>query len=210
MVATSLQLCYAVLRWKSSLRIVSCNITFRKLKISKQYLPSSPFSCDHHGQVLWKILVRFKKDNIFPKNIQRLSAELIYCVFKKIGCIGQPSFLPAFLSIFFSSGSSLAVFLSAFLCDFLSEFFLDFLSDYLPNSLFNFLSDYFCPISCRFFVRFSCSLSGSLSSSPVGNFSSGNTSSTFNFSEGFARSRQFRAISVLPSWILKREREKRM
>ena len=108
-------------------------------------------------------------------------------------------FFARFFVHFFLSGSSLAVFLSAFLCDFLSEFFLDFLSDYLPNSLFNFLSDYFCPISCRFFVRFSCSLSGSLSSSPVGNFSSGNTSSTFNFSEGFARSRQFRAISVLPS-----------
>ena len=50
-----LQHCYAVLRWKLSLRIVSCNITFRISKISKQYLPSSPFSCDHHGQVLWKI-----------------------------------------------------------------------------------------------------------------------------------------------------------
>ena len=73
-----------------------------------------------------------------------------------------------------------------------------------------FLVWFFCPTSCRIFVRFSRSLSGSLSSSPVGNFSSGNTSSTFNFSEGFARSRQFRAISVLPSWILKREREKRM
>ena len=103
-----------------------------------------------------RILVRFRKDNLFSEKYQRLSAELIHCAFKKIRVYWTTLFFARFLSIFFSSGFFLAVFLSAFLCDFLSEFFPDFLSDYLPNSLFNFLSD--------FFVQFHV---GFLSGSPV-------------------------------------------